>query len=789
MLENYLSIPLRNIRRNPGYSIINITGLVIAIVSVLLIFLWVEYERGYDGFHENKDRIYKIKHGNHFSSVPPLFHSIKNEFPEVENIVRISADKEAFIQSVPSGKPAIKVKDILYSNPEFSDIFTCQSIHGDIQSALNSPNAIILTKKTSLKIFGKTDVIGNTVDYKATYPPKELTLTVKAVIEDFPENSTLKCEALIPFSELIKLKPNGMSPDENWRDGYCNLYVLLKQGTDIPAFQTKLKEFGSNLEKAVYGIDPDSERAKDRELGIINISEIYFFDNSKKQLINYISLIGLLVLLIAIINYINLSITRLFSFHTSFLIRKINGASRFRMILKIISESIQISIISTLIALLIINIGKPILSGLLNIELSPNLIERPLIVIYLILMAILIGIISGLYPALKLTSNISVTVFKTNLVNTEKNYVRKSLVVFQFVISIALISCVFAIYKQFHFIRNKELGFDCHQVVYTQLNKNLYGRYQTFRERLLANPDIQNVSGSQGELGQICVTLTREINGTERYFQELPADPDFIETMDLELLMGRNFSWDMPADPYETLIINETAIKAFELDPDKIIGTEIYMYDRVAKVIGVIKDFHFQSFHHTLDPFMLYFHPGSIGTANIKISGNNIPEAITYINKVWNEFSPDIPFEYHFLDDKFENLYNQDKQFGKIIISFSLIAILLACLGLIGLASFTTVQRTKEIGIRKVNGAKIAEVMTMLNKGFVKWIAVAFIIATPIAWYAMNRWLENFAYKTILSWWVFALAGLLALGIALITVSWQSWRAAKKNPIEALRYE
>ncbi|MCX6236210.1 MAG: ABC transporter permease [Bacteroidia bacterium] len=788
MLKNYFKTSFRGIIRNPLYSIINITGLVIGIVSIILTLMWVNYEWGYDRFHENRDRIYKISQGSNFSIVPPLFIQVRDKFPEIEKIIRTSNDAVAYISSI-NNDIRVKVNDVLYTNSDFDEIFTCKTICGNIKTALNDPNGIILTKKSALKIFGKTNVEGNVIKYCATFPLRELTLTVMSVVDDLASNSTLKFGAIIPFKALDNIKPNGMKPDENWRDGYCNIYVLLKKRIDMHSFENKLKEFGGSLEKIVYGIDPESQQAKERKLGLVNLKDLHFFNNNKKQLIGYISIVGFLIILIAVINYINLSIAKLFSAYPAMFIRKINGANRYELILNILAESIQYSIIAFLIALLFIEACKPILNGLLNIELKMGYSEHPGIILILILAAIFLGLIAGLYPALKLTSNIPINTAQTNFIKKDRNFIRQSLVVFQFTISIALIISVIVISKQLNFLNKKDLGFNNQQIIYTQLNKNLYGTYNTFKEKLLKNPDIKSVSGSQNELGQVCVTLTRDINGTSRYFQELPADPDFIETMGLKLIMGRNFSREMQTDKYQTLIISETAVKAFELDSNKIIGTEIFMYDRVARVIGVVKDFYFQSFHHKLDPFMLYYHPGAIGTANIKIGGSNIPGTIEYINKVWNEFSPDIPFDYHFLDKTYEELYKQDKQFSKIIISFLIVAVIIACLGLFGLVSFITIRRTKEIGIRKVNGARVSEVMTMLNKDFVKWVVIAFVIATPIAFYAMHRWLENFAYKTELSWWIFALSGVLALGIALLTVSWQSLKAATRNPVEALRYE
>ena len=788
MKSNFKTI-FREVIRTPMFSVINISGLAIGISCMILTLLWAGYELGYDGFNKNEDGIYKISQGKNFSTVPPLFNSIHNEFPEIEKIIRTSNDAEAYINSVDKDNK-IKVKNVLYTSPCFSDIFTVKTLSGNTNSALNDPSGIILTQASAMKIFGKTDVEGNAVRYRANFPPRDLTLTVKSVIEDFPSNSTLKFDAIIPFEVLNNLKPNGINPDENWRDGYCNLYILLKKGTDFNLFANKLEEYGGKLEQKVYDLDPKSPEAKERKLGLVHLTDLHFFQNNRKQLVGYISIIGFLILLIAVINYANLSIAKLFTARQSLYIRKINGANRSRLIFNIVAESVLYSILAFFVALLFIWVFNPLLTKFLNIDLTNNFFDNPGILVAFLFAALLIGVVAGLYPALKLTSEIPATLAQAGILKKERNFVRQSLVVFQFAISIALIISASVISKQLIFFNRKDLGFNNQQIVYAKLNGNLYGKsYQTFKEKLQKSPNVQSVSGSQNELGQICVTLDREINGAKRYFQELPADPDFIKTMGLKLIQGRNFSWDMPTDPYQTLIISETAVKAFGLDSTNVIGTEIFMYDRVAKVVGVVKDFYFQSFHHQLDPFMLFYHPGSIGTVNIKISGNNIPGTIKYINDVWNEFSPEIPFEYHFLDKTYEELYKQDRQFSKIILAFLLVSILIACMGLLGLVSFTTVRRTKEIGVRKVNGATISEVIVMLNRDFVKWVVIAFVVATPIAYYAMNKWLENFAYKTTLSWWIFALAGLLALGIALLTVSWQSWKAATRNPVEALRYE
>ena len=787
-MKNYIKSLLRSALNNPLFTVINLTGLTISIVSVVVISLWVDNELGYDSFHQKRERIYKISQGKNFSIVPPLFHAVKEEFPEIESIIRTSSDAEAYINADGANNP-VKVNNILYSSPGFNHIFTIQNKNGDFESGLNEPNSIILSEKAAQRIFGETKAEGQLIHYRSSFPVRELTLTVKSVVTDFPSNTTLKFDAIIPFSALDGLMPNGMVPDDNWRDGYCNMYVLLKEGTDVDQFENKLVEFGTGLDNFVYGIDPEGQQAKERKLGLVGLSKLYFYNNNRNQIVRYISIIGLLILLIALINYINLSVAKLFSTYQSIYIRKINGASRFQLVKIILTESIIYSLIAFLLSLILIEICKPMLNSLVDINLDFGLFNNRILLLILFCAALLIGFIAGLYPAFKLTSDTPMNKTQPDFVKKDRNFIRQALVVFQFAVSIVLIVSIIVISKQLDYLSKKELGFDSEHVLFTKLNKNLYGTYNTFKNELLKNPEVKSISGSQNELGQVCVTLTREINGKDRYFQELPVDPDFIETMGLKIIKGRNFSYDMQTDPYQTVILNETAVKKFELNDDEILGTEVFMYDRKAKVIGVVKDFYFQSFHHQLDPFMLFYHPGSIGTANIKISSGNISETIGSITKVWNEFSPDIPFEYNFLDKTYEALYKQERQFSKIVFSFLLVAIIIAGMGLFGLVSFTTLQRTKEIGVRKVNGARISEVMAMLNKDIIKWVAIAFIIACPVAWFVIHKWLENFAYKTTLSWWIFALAGLLALSIALLTVSWQSWRAATRNPVEALRYE
>ena len=338
-------------------------------------------------------------------------------------------------------------------------------------------------------------------------------------------------------------------------------------------------------------------------------------------------------------------------------------------------------------------------------------------------------------------------------------------------------------------MRTENIGFDNKHIIKCQLTKNIRNKYDVFKQGLLENPNIINVATSSGGglAEEFHMNFTEEINGVEKSYQAMAVDPDFIKTIGLKIIEGRDFSWDMETDKRKTVILNETAVKYFALDPA--LGFELNIYNTKAFVIGVVKDYHNESFQKKISPQVLWYVPGWNYNLSIRISGNNIPETIQYIKKLWNELSPDIPFEFQFLDEEYDALYKEEDKFNLLIGYFSIIAILIACLGLFGLVSFSTQRRIKEIGIRKINGAKISEILVILNKDFIIRIAIASVIAVPIAWYAMHEWLQTFAYKTELSWWIFGLAGIIALGVALLTVSWQSWRAATRNPVDALRYE
>ena len=783
---------IRNLYRKPLPPFINILGFALGIASFIVIVMYVRFELSYDDFHDKKDRIVKLSSGKRFNTVAPLAGVLRSELPEVEHVVRIGKDAAGYfsreIHTKAVQKVLLKANNILYADSTFFDVFAFKLQHGDMDNALKKPNSLVLSEKLARKIFADQNPLGKSLPYTSKFPERKITFTITGIIQNAPDNSSIQYDAIASYSTLNLIKPNGITPDKNWRDGLGHTYLLLKNNINLETFNEKIQKFLAHVEKQVYGIEPDSERAKERAYEIVEMGQLHFFDNNRRQTLYTIVLIGFFILTIAVINFINLATARSSHRTKEVCIRKIFGGKKKKIIWLFMQEGVVLAYAAACLALILIHFIAPTINNIFDRDF---LVVPPLTFTNLTLILffpLLLGLLSGIYPAIQLSNSQPIRLVNDDISKGRKGKIlRQSLITVQFAISILLICCTLFIIKQIDYINNKKIGFEKQNMIHIGLNSQIGQKLKIFKQKLKESPHILEVSASQNELGQINVTLTREVKGEDKYFQVLPADPDFIDAYGLEIIQGRNFSWDREADAFKTLIINETALKSF--GKDSIFDTKIHIFDRKARIIGVVKDFHYESFHKPIEPLALYYFPWSYGALNIQINGNNKQAALVKIEKVWNELSPGFPFEYHFLDETYENLYSSENKTRKIVLLFSIIAICISCLGLFGLVLFMTEQATKEISIRKVNGAKSHEIIAMLNTNFIKWVGLAFLIASPVAWYAMNQWLQNFAYKTELSWWIFALAGIIALGIALLTVSWQSWRAARRNPVESLRYE
>ncbi|MBT7466121.1 MAG: FtsX-like permease family protein [Bacteroidetes bacterium] len=782
-----LKIAFRNLFKNKVDTFISMSGLAIGIAVFFLITMYSSHELSYDKFNSNYKDIYQVNISEGFYTAAPLANLMKESIPELRSVTRIDyfagGGQAPFIEVDENGSlKKVKVKNVVFADNNFFDLFSFKVIHGNPTTALNNPYSIVLTRNTSQLLFGTDNSVGKSIHYigdrsKVT----EMDMMVSAVIENIPDNSSITFNAVASFATLNSIKPTGNDMDSDWSNWMYSTFSLLdNQNSKI--VEEKLSKLWKECESINF---PDSEH---QEIGIVSLSDIPFYNNNKRQLIFLIQLVGIFILILALVNFINLTIARSSLRAKEIAIRKVTGSSRFELIKQFLFESILISILVAPVSLLIVWLSKSYFINITNTPISLEIIHQPLLIVYFVIGILIIGIIAGIYPAFYLSSFKITPLLKGELTKGKKrNSLQFGLFVFQFVISISLIICTVIISKQIDFVKDKSLGLNTANIIDFNQSPQVGSKYDIFKQRLLDDPNIISVTRTNTGLGKgLPITGTYEDNGIKKSYSVTTVDPDFVPTMDIGILDGRNFSWEIQSDKIGALIVNETFVEEFGLET--VLDTEITLFKQKVKIIGVAKDFFYDSFHQKLKPSALWYVDWN-SHINIKINNQNTVQSIKHIEGLWNEFSPQIPFEYEILDETYGQLYEPEENLQKIFATFSLIAIIIACLGLFGLALNSTQRRVKEISIRKINGAKVSDILMLLNKNFTKWIVIAFVIACPIAWYAMHEWLNNYAYKTELSLWIFAIAGILALGIALLTVSFLSWKAASRNPVEGLRNE
>lgn len=783
-----LKFALRNLFKNKVDAFINMGGLAIGIAVFFLISLYSKYELSYDKFNSNYKDIYQVNIGKAFYTTTPLANLMKEKIPEIKSVTRIDyyagGGQAPFMEvdEIDGSSKKMKVKNVVFADNNFFNMFSFKIIYGNPSTALNDPYSIVLTRNTSQLLFGTDNSVGKSIHYigdRSSLPKMEMTVT--AVIENIPGNSSVTFNAVASFATLYSIKPTGRDMDSDWSNSMYSTFALLDNNNSKIA-EEKLSKVWEECESINY---PENEH---QEIGIVSLSDIPFYNNNKRQLIFLILLIGIFILILALVNFVNLTIARSSLRAREIAVRKVNGSSQFELIKQLLFESVFISILVAPVSLLIVWLSKSYFNNITNTQISFDFIHQPLLLVYFAIGILIIGIIAGIYPAFYLSSFKITSLLKGEVTKGKKgNSLQFGLFVFQFVISISLIICTVIISKQIDFVKTKSLGLSTANIIDFNQSKQIGREYNVFKQRLLHNPNIISVTRTNTGLGKgLPITSTYEQDGIKKTYAITTVDPDFIPTMDIEMLDGRNFSWEIQGDKKGAIIVNETFAK--ELGLKSVLNTEFTLFKSKAKIIGVTKDFFYDSFRQTLKPSALWYADWN-SHINIKINNLNTAQSLEYIEGIWNELSPQTPFEYEFLDKTFGQLYKSEENLQKIFTTFSVIAIIIACLGLFGLALNSTQQRVKEISIRKINGAKISDVLILLNKNIIKWIVISFVIACPIAWYAMHEWLNSFAYKTELSLWIFAVAGLLALGIALLTVSFLSWKAASRNPVEGLRYE
>ena len=783
-----LKFTLRNLFKNKVDAFINLGGLAIGIAVFFLISLYTNHELSYDKFNSNYKDIYQVNISKDFYTAAPLANLMKEKIPEMRSVTRIDyyagGGQSSYMEvTEKSGSfKKMKVKNVAFADNNLFDLFSFKVIYGNPTTALNNPYSIVLTQNTSRLLFGTDNSVGKSIHYigdRSSLP--EMDMTVTAVIEDIPDNSSVTFNAVASFSTLYSIKATGGDMDSDWSNWMYYTFALL-DNHNSKIVEEKLSKLWEECESINFTED------EHKEICIVSLSDIPFYNNNKRQLIFLILLVGIFILCLALVNFINLTIARSSLRAREIAIKKVNGSSRFELIKQFLFESILISILVAPVSLLIISLSEPYFKQITHTQVSLDIIHQPLMMVYFVIGILVIGIIAGIYPAFYLSSLKIPSLLKGEVTKGKKrSSLQFGLFVFQFVISISLIISTIIISKQIDFVKDKSLGLNTANIVDFNQSKQIGEKYDVFKQRLLHNQNIISVTRSNNGLGKgLPMTATYELNGIKKTYTVTTVDPDFIPTMDIGMLDGRNFSWEIQGDKQGAIIINETFAK--ELGLKSVLNTEIQFFNVKMKIIGVAKDFFYDSFHQTMKPSALVYVDWN-SHIHIKINNQNTAQSLKYIEDLWNELSPQTPFEYEFLDETYGQLYKSEENLQKIFTTFSVIAIIIACLGLLGLVLNSTQQRVKEISIRKINGARISDILIMLNKKFIKWIVIAFVIACPIAWYAMHEWLNNFAYKTELSLWIFAIAGLLALFIALITVSWQTYRAATKNPVLGLRDE
>ena len=785
MFRNYLKTALRNIKRHKGYSLINIVGLAVGMACCILILLWVQDELSFDRFHENADGIYRVLQDINFAdhsttwaiTQGPLGPSLKEDFPEIINATRITGRGLRLTYNDKSYDEGVSMAD-----GSIFEMFTFPLVKGDPATALSDPFSIVLTEEMAAKYFGDEDPIGKTI--KAN---NQWDFQVTGVMKNVPSNSHLEFDFLIPFIFGRELNYTV----DRWGNSQFRTYVQLAKG--VPAQEVIQKISGYLFEKPT--IEKDA-RLNLQPLTRIHLYSNYEYDSAHGDItyVTLFSLIAFFILLIACINFMNLATARSGNRAKEIGMRKVSGANKADIIRQFYGESTLLAFISLLLAVVLVWLLLPVFNNLAAKELSLDITGNLSILLGLLCIAILTGIISGSYPAFFLSAFQPVMVLKgLRLSSSKGSLFRKTLVVFQFSLTILLIICTIGVYDQLNYMRNRKLGYDKEHMIYFGMRGDMREKFDTVKNELLQNPNILGVTAASNvpTYGYYFSNSLWRWEGQnpdeETLMRAVLIDFDYFKTFGMEITEGRSFSKEFPTDATEAIMVNEEAVKAMGMESP--IGKRLSLQDENFKIIGVVKNYHFRSLQQEIEPLILVYYASYCRVLFARLKSDQIPQTIGYIENAWKKFAPGYPLNYRFLDEALDRLYRSEQRIGTLFRYFSILAILISCLGLLGLASFMAEQRTKEIGIRKVLGATASNIVALLSKEFTKWVIVANIFAWPIAYFALSKWLQSYAYKTNIALWSFVLSGALALLIALATVSYQSIKAALANPADSLRYE
>ena len=791
MIKNYFKIAWRNLMKSKVFSLINILGLTIGITVCMMIFLFIMNEFSMDNFHRKGKNIYRVMRSvkSMKQAVPylsgPYAPALLNDFgSDIKKAVRVSPSNDLFVID----KRSFNEKKVYFTDADFFDLFSFPLLRGNASSVLQNPNSVVLTETTAKKYFGSIDnAMGKVVEMD-----KNLQLKVTGIAKNVPSNSHLDFDVIVPISNFAN-NPNF----KVWINNSLFVYVLLNEHTDVAQLQKKFVPFmdkymGHDMQEYGYHFS----------LSLTPLQDIYFedasvFDNVKHgdKTVVYIFLsIAVLILLIACINFMNLSTIRAVERSKEVGLRKVLGALKNQLIWQFLGESLLLTTISCLLSVILLQVLMPWYNQVLGYSLTVSWNALP-IYLFLVAVIIIVGFLAGSYPAFFLSAFSPIQALKGKLrLGKGGSAFRQALVVIQFSISVFLILGTIVIMNQMHYIKNKQLGYNQEQTVVIPIDNNdFYNNRVLFKKELQNNSHVASVSLMSGEPGGFFDGQNFDVEGhSEKWMSRSEfADFEFVKTLGLTVIAGRDFSPQFPTDTTSAVLINETAAKKLGWTPQQAIGKWIkntVRDDSRRNIVGVVKDFNFLSLKETMDALVIS--PGEDRrVALIKLKSGNVEPGLAAIKKEYTSVAPMYPLEYSFLDEKFNELYRKDLRQQIILTVFAGLAIFVACLGLFGLASFTATKRFKEIGVRKVLGSSVQSIVILLSKDLLKPVLIATCIALPIGYYVMNKWLQNFAYKTTLYWWIFALAAFITFAIALLTVSIKAIKAALANPAKSLRTE
>lgn len=801
MLKSYLILTYRNLRKSKAFSLINILGLSIGMAACILIASYVIHELSYDNFLDKKSLIYRVQLDRYDKGVlstqwaagcSAVGQALAENFPEVETYVRMRPAGGVYSR----GDVFFNESKAYFASEDFFKVFTVQLLEGQDTAALNRPFTMAVSQSTAKKYFGDEDPVGKSLkanggdDYEIT-----------AVFADFPENSQMKPDILVSFSTFVKYAGEQVLTAWQW-DGFWN-YVLLKPRTDAKALEAKLPAFvdktvGDQLKQYDAGMTFHLIPITDVHLDSNYIME--FEANGNRMSVYFLIIIAVFIMVIAWINYVNLSTARSLERAKEVGLRKAMGSQRIQLVRQFLFESSVLNVIAFVVALALVLSFAPSFDELSGRQLGLTVFAQGNFWILFVLVFVIGSALAGLYPAFVLSGYQPVTVLKGKFSGSSRGlYLRKGLVVFQFMATAILLIGTFTVYRQITFMRNQELGAAINQTLVlrspSSTDSTYKNKFDYFKNEVLREPGVLSVTASSSVPGERPgwnaggIHLVTETSEQSKQYRVIAMDYDFVEAFGLETVAGRSFSHDYPNDQ-SSIMMNESAVNYLGFDnPEDVLDKDLFFWGDTFRIVGVIKDYHQESLKRAFEPLLFRCIPDIRGYYSVKVNTSNVHGLIGKVEEQWKTAFPGNPFDYFFLDEYYNNQYKADQQFGKVVGLFSVLAVLIACLGLFGLSSLMAVQRTKEIGVRKALGASTSGILVLMTRGYLVLVIISIVMAVPVAWLAMSTWLNEFAYHIDLSWWVFLLPAMGVTVIALGTIAYRTIQAAHTNPARSLRYE